>query len=38
MTYFDKLNEDLLDIIFTYLDTYDILKLAIICNGHKILC
>ena len=35
MTYFDKLNEDSLNIIFTYLDTYDILKLILICNKHK---
>lgn len=36
MTYFDRLNEDILNEIFLYLDTYDILNLSIICDTHRI--
>lgn len=35
MTHFDILNEDVLNIIINQLDTYDMLKLSIICNNHK---
>ena len=35
MSYFDYLNEDILSNIFSYLDTYDILKLCDISYVHK---
>ena len=35
MSYFDFLNTDILNIIFSYMDTYDILKLCVACDTHK---